>query len=207
MLRTSLSLSEVLRKGSLGAAGEWLRFSDGGKLSALCSGWDSSLLKIALSCRPKHSLLFCISYFLRNCLLIQSFTPAPFRLSHKSIFYDLSPLTLKTKPHGQSCWVLVLAGSGTCSHCSIALSPGLCFPTPSLPKLGCPGTCFYTDFLEFKDLHGSASWILGLKACTTRPGPKLFFTYNLLCPRLVLNSEICLPLTPEIKGVYYHARA
>jgi hypothetical protein len=26
--------------------------------------------------------------------------------------------------------------------------------------------------------------------------------WNLLCPRLVLNSEICLPLSPGIKGVY-----
>ena len=163
MLRTSLSLSEVLRKGSLGAAGEWLRFSDGGKLSALCSGWDSSLLKIALSCRPKHSLLFCISYFLRNCLLIQSFTPAPFRLSHKSIFYDLSPLTLKTKPHGQSCWVLLLAGAGTWSLYSVTSLPDFCFQQISLlPQLGCHGTCSI----------------------------------------VTLISEICLPLSTGIKGIY-----
>jgi hypothetical protein len=44
--------------------------------------------------------------------------------------------------------------------------------------------------------------MLGSKACITIPGLKLFFTQNLLCPRLALNSEICLPLSPGIKGMY-----
>ena len=46
-----------------------------------------------------------------------------------------------------------------------------------------------------------------LQACTTTPAPKLFFTWNLLCPRLALNSEICLSLSPGIKGVYHLAWA
>jgi len=41
-----------------------------------------------------------------------------------------------------------------------------------------------------------------IKVCTTTPGPNLFFTWNLLCPRLALNSEIYLPLIPGIKGMY-----
>jgi hypothetical protein len=31
-------------------------------------------------------------------------------------------------------------------------------------------------------------------------GPKMFFIWNLLCLRLALNSEICLPLSPGIKN-------
>jgi hypothetical protein len=35
--------------------------------------------------------------------------------------------------------------------------------------------------------------MLGVKICTTMTGLKLPFTWNLLCPRQALNSEICLP--------------
>ena len=35
-----------------------------------------------------------------------------------------------------------------------------------------------------------------LKVCTTITGPKLVFTWTLLCPRLDLNSKICLSLSP-----------
>jgi hypothetical protein len=51
---------KVLRKGCLGVAEEQLRVSDGCKLTVLSSAPDGSLLQIALSCRPKPSLLFCI---------------------------------------------------------------------------------------------------------------------------------------------------
>jgi hypothetical protein len=44
--------------------------------------------------------------------------------------------------------------------------------------------------------------VLGLKLCRNTPGPKLFFTWILLYTRLSLNSEICLPLSPGIKGVF-----
>ena len=49
-------------------------------------------------------------------------------------------LTLKPEPHDWSFQVL-LAKPGTWPPCSITLSSAFCFPTPSLPKLGYPGTC------------------------------------------------------------------
>lgn len=46
-----------------------------------------------------------------------------------------------------------------------------------------------------------------IKGVTTMPRPNLFFTWNLLCPRLAFNSEICLPLSIGINGVYHLAWA
>ena len=66
----------VLRKGCLEAADKGLRVKDGCKLTVLCSSGDSTQLKIVLPCRPRLSLLFCKSYFLRNCISIQSFYPS-----------------------------------------------------------------------------------------------------------------------------------
>ena len=43
---------------------------------------------------------------------------------------------------------------------------------------------------------------LRLKVCTSKNGPKFFFTWDLLCTRLALNSEICLPLSPGIRRMY-----
>ena len=39
----------------------------------------------------------------------------------------LLSLTLNPEPRGQSCQVLLLAGSGTCFACSITSSPAFCF--------------------------------------------------------------------------------
>ena len=37
---------------------------------------------------------------------------------------------------------------------------------------------------------------------TIMPGPKLF-TWNVLCPRLALNSKISLPLSWGVEGLYH----
>ena len=128
----------VLRKGCLGVAeritqSTWL-------MQVLCSTQDSSLLEITLSCRPKQS--FTLHKLLPQELHINSiiYPRFPFDI-HKLAFYNLSPLILKTEPHGQSCWGLLLAPAGTWCHCSITLSPALSFTTPSLPKRGCSRTC------------------------------------------------------------------
>jgi hypothetical protein len=68
-----------------------------------------------------------------------------------------------------------------------------------------------TSRLRSKPFLFHCSYVVGLqqkvwprlKACTTTPGPKLFFTWNLLNLSLTLNSEICLSLSSGIKGVYY----
>ena len=56
------------------------------------------------------------------------------------------------------------------------------------------------NWLELRDL-ASVSRVLGLKAYTTMPRPKLYFTWNLLYTRLALSSEFCLCLFPGIKGM------
>jgi hypothetical protein len=55
--------------------------------------------------------------------------------------------------------------------------------------------------LELRDMCGSVSLMLALKACSTMTGFKLFSIWNLLCSKLVLNNEICLALSLWIKGV------
>ena len=78
-------------------------------------------------------------------------------------------------PHGWRCQVLLLAGAGTWSPCSITSS--LCFLWfTSLPKLGCSGLCSVDQAgLKLRKLPASASGVLGLKVCTATPGSKLFF--------------------------------
>jgi hypothetical protein len=101
---------------------------------------------------------------------------------------------------------LKLSNSAACfglnmTPLSFTLSPAFWLPTPSLLKLGCPGTCS----VIWPQIQISACLcVLGLKACTIMIGLKLFFTWNLLCSRLALNSDTCLPLFPGIKVMYFH---
>ena len=44
-----------------------------------------------------------------------------------------------------------------------------------------------------------------LKKQTNKQTNKIFFTQNLLCPGLVLNSEVGLALCPGIKGVHHYS--
>jgi hypothetical protein len=45
---------------------------------------------------------------------------------------------------------------------------------------GCPGTHFVDQAgLELRNLPASASWVLGLKACATMPGIKIFSNFIL----------------------------
>jgi hypothetical protein len=54
----------------------------------------------------------------------------------------------------------------------------------SLHSPGCPGTHFVDQAgLELRNPPASASQVLGLKACTTTPGPALSgFVWNMLTP-------------------------
>jgi hypothetical protein len=67
---------------------KWLKINHGYKIAVLCSAWDSSPeIPLQLSChRPKLNLLFAYQC---NCPPY-----VPFRLSHESEFYELSPLNL-----------------------------------------------------------------------------------------------------------------
>jgi hypothetical protein len=120
---------QVLRKGCLWVADEWLRVSNGCKLTALCFAQDSSWYT------PKPSLLFA------SLGTVYQFNHLPFSSFHESAFYDLNPLTLNPELHGQGCQVLQLARAGTWTPCSSSLSLAFYFPIPSLPKLGSHGTC------------------------------------------------------------------
>lgn len=94
-------------------------------------------------------------------------------LSHGGKFHTpfVLFLTLKPEPCGQSCQVSLIAGAGTWSPQSITSSPAYI----DHDFLYCP--CLVN--LEFRDLHVTVSWVLGLKPCNTIPAPKLFFNFFL----------------------------
>ena len=66
-------------------------------------------------------------------------------------------MILNPEPCGQNCQVLLPAGAGTLSACSIISLPAVYFPWfPSLPKLGYPGTCSVDQAgLELREVHAS----------------------------------------------------
>jgi hypothetical protein len=73
-------------------------------------------------------------------------------------------LTLKPEGQGQSCQILLLAGAVTWPSCSITSSPAFCFQWfPSLLKCSCSGTSSADQGdLKVRNLHCSASWMLGM---------------------------------------------
>jgi hypothetical protein len=70
----------------------------------------------------------------------------------------------------------------------------------SLCSPGCPGThSVHQAGLEFRNLPASASWVLGLKACTTTPGTVLNINWGFLPYLKLSNSPI-----KDIKTLYLY---
>ena len=104
-----------LERGSWGR-GEWERWKKWFKVNDGCklTGQQSAEMapQIALSCRANPILSFCISYFLRNCISIQSFMQfllLLLLLPYKSASYTLSSLNVKTDTVKAACWIVLLA--------------------------------------------------------------------------------------------------
>jgi hypothetical protein len=57
-----------------------------------------------------------------------------------------------------------------------------------------------THRLELRDLHASVSWVLGLKAYSTTPRPKLYLKF-VLCETDLELIDLLAFLSPGIKGM------